>query len=186
MQKSARMLGLEYGLTAEEMNRVLAKRGFLEGDPGDYSLTEKAREYAEEEDHHRGCGGYSIYNRYWTTRTYDESIREVLNVTDELKDEVRAELAAVRAARKAARLADQAEAAAYWAKQNIEETSKETAEVAPELVLDYNETLKKAGVIGLATAGVVAGGYLIYRSVIRVKRWWKDRKHSDQDNREEE
>ena len=39
MQVSARILGQDYGLTAEEMNRVLVKLGFLEGTPGDYSLT---------------------------------------------------------------------------------------------------------------------------------------------------
>jgi len=41
MQVSARILGQDYGLTAEEMNRVLVKQGFLQGIPGDYSVTQK-------------------------------------------------------------------------------------------------------------------------------------------------
>lgn len=84
MQVSARILGQDYGLTAEEMNRVLVKLGFLKGSPGDYSLTEKAMQYAVEKDFHRGTGGYSCYNRYWTTRTFDNSIKEVLDVSAEL------------------------------------------------------------------------------------------------------
>jgi hypothetical protein len=39
MQVSARILGQDYGLNAQEMNRVLVKEGFLTGQPGDYSLT---------------------------------------------------------------------------------------------------------------------------------------------------
>lgn len=41
MQVSARILGRDYGVTAEEMNRILFKQGFLSGEPGDYGLTEK-------------------------------------------------------------------------------------------------------------------------------------------------
>lgn len=65
------------------MNRVLVKEGFLTGQPGDYSLTEKAMNFAKEQDFHRGTGGYSWYNRYWTTRTFDDSIKKLLNVTPE-------------------------------------------------------------------------------------------------------
>ena len=97
MQKSATALGCEYGVSGQEMNRILAKQGFLEGSPGSYSVTEKGLPYAVETDHHRGTGGYECYNRYWTTRTFDDSIKDVLNVTDELKHEVRREVAADRA-----------------------------------------------------------------------------------------
>ena len=84
MQVSARILGRDYGLTAEEMNRVLVKQGFLQGRPGDYSVTQKALQYAAEKDFHRGTGGYASYNRYWTTRTFDDSIKNVLNISSEL------------------------------------------------------------------------------------------------------
>ena len=102
MQVSARILGQNYGLTAEEMNRVLVKQGFLQGAPGNYSVTQKALHYAVEKDFHRGTGGYACYNRYWTTRTFDDSIKDVLDVSADLIKEVRDEIAADRAARYAA------------------------------------------------------------------------------------
>lgn len=60
MQVSARILGQDYGLTAEEMNRVLVKLGFLKGSPGDYSLTEKAMQYAVEKDFTEGQAGILV------------------------------------------------------------------------------------------------------------------------------
>ena len=61
MRKSARILGEDYGLTAKEMNFLLKDEGYLEGAPGNYSVTEKGNAYAKEEDHHRGTGGYARY-----------------------------------------------------------------------------------------------------------------------------
>lgn len=62
------------GKSAREMNALLLEHGYLKGSPGDYSLTEKGKEYGSEDYHHRGVGGYSHYNRDWTTRTWDEGI----------------------------------------------------------------------------------------------------------------
>ena len=87
MQKSARILGEQYGLTAEEMNVVLLKLGFLEGKPGDYRPTEKALPYVVEKEFSRGNGGSARYNPAWLTRTFDDSICKALNVTDELKEQ---------------------------------------------------------------------------------------------------
>jgi hypothetical protein len=94
MGKSARILGAEMGLSAQEMNGLLKQHGYLDGPPGGYSLTEKGAQYGLEEDHHRGPGGYSWYNRDWTTRTWDESVLEALKhdmeaaptVADEAED----------------------------------------------------------------------------------------------------
>lgn len=74
MVKSARILGKDYGLTAQEMNQLLKDQGFLDGNPGEYFVTEKGAPFAKEIDFHRGSGGYAQYNRYWTERTWDESI----------------------------------------------------------------------------------------------------------------
>ncbi len=60
------------------MNALLRERGYLDGTPGSYSLTDKGKKYGKEEDHHRGVGGYSWYNRDWTTRTWDEEILTAL------------------------------------------------------------------------------------------------------------
>lgn len=46
MRKSARYLGRDVGLNAEEVNVWLKEEGYLEGEPGDYRVTEKGRPYA--------------------------------------------------------------------------------------------------------------------------------------------
>jgi hypothetical protein len=78
--RSARVLGFLYGLTAMEMNILLKEEGFLEGEPGQYSVTETGRRYAAEQHHHRGTGGYAWYNRDWEQRTWDPSITDELDV----------------------------------------------------------------------------------------------------------
>ncbi len=83
MRKSARILGQGYGLTAQELNFVLKEEGFLDGEPGNYTVTEKGEKYAEEQDHHRGTGGYAHYNRYWTIRTWDDGITDELEITED-------------------------------------------------------------------------------------------------------
>ena len=163
MQVSARILGQDYGLTAEEMNRVLVKQGFLQGSPGDYSVTQKALQYAVEKDFHRGTGGYACYNRYWTTRTFDDSIKEALDVSADLINEVRNEIAADRAARYAAQAA-----------------AELTALEAEELLAKW----KKAGKIGLVVGGVVLVGYGVYKVAPKVKAWWAE--HKQHENEESE
>ena len=187
MQISARVLGKEYGLTAEEMNRVLAKLGFLNGTPGNYSIAPKALQYAVEKDFHRGTGGYAHYNRYWTTRTFDDSIKEVLNVSGDLVREVRNEMSLERAARYAAQAAARVKANEdFLAKQAAEKAAKEAAELA---ALEYEELvakLKKSGKIGLIAGGVILAGYGIYSVAPKVKAWIKERKQGAEDENEEE
>lgn len=186
MQMSARILGQEYGLTAEEMNRVLVKLGFLKGFPGEYSLTEKALQYAVEQDYHRGTGGYSCYNRYWTTRTFDDSIKEVLDISTELISEVRGELAASRTARYAAQAAARAQAnTEFLAKQVAEKAALETAERAAKETEKLITKWKKAGKIGLVVSGVIIVGYGIHRAAPKVKSWWIERKQSPEDENDE-
>ncbi|MGW6455482.1 hypothetical protein ACWF94_06045 [Streptomyces sp. NPDC055078] len=72
MGKSARVLGEEFGRTAREMNALLKEYGYLDGNPGAYGLTEKGQQYAKEQYHSRGTGGYAQYNRNWETRTWRE------------------------------------------------------------------------------------------------------------------
>lgn len=179
MQVSARILGQDYGLNAQEMNRVLVKEGFLTGQPGYYSLTDKALEFAKEKDFHRGTGGYSWYNRYWTTRTFDDSIKELLNVTPELKEEVRSEIAAEKAARYAAQAAARAQAdAELLAKQAGEKAAKEAAEIAAEETEEFIRKCKKAGVVGLIVIGGAVICYEVYKTTPNVKKWWKERKEN--------
>lgn len=175
MQVSATVLGRKYGLTGQEMNRLLVKLGYLTGEPGYYDVTEKAAEYAVEKSFHRGCGGYSRYNRYWTTRTFDDSITQVLVITPELINEVRNEAAAARLANIAARKAAQAEAEAKFladqaVKQAAEIAAKEAAEreaLAHKLLV---KRWKTAGAVVLVVSGVCVIGYGIYKLVPIVKQ----------------
>ena len=74
MGMSATVIGKALNKTGREMNELLVDLGYLEGSPGDFSLTDKGKEYGSETEHHRGNGGYAHYNRVWETRTWDERI----------------------------------------------------------------------------------------------------------------
>ena len=161
MQVSARILGQEFALNAQETNLLLKKEGFLEGEPGNYYPTEKASKYVEETEHNKGYGGYAQHSRY-STRTFDDSIKDELNVTPEILDEVRAECAAERAARRAERKANCVKL------DEILQTSKSSLEQ------DKN-TDDDNFVRGLTIIGVIGfTGYEIVRHVVvpGIKSWW--------------
>ena len=107
--RSARILGEDYDLTAAQMNLLLKEEGFLEGEAGAYRVTEKGKQYADEEHHHRGPGGYSWYNRDWETRTWAPGITDELDISDERKRQIRDAAAAARRLKAAARAAEAAE-----------------------------------------------------------------------------
>lgn len=187
MQVSATILGQEYGLTAEEMNRVLVKLGFLEGVPGDYNLTEKAIQYALEQDYHRGTGGYSCYNRYWTTRTFDDSIKQVLDVSSELIREVRDEIANDRAVRYAIQAAERAKAnAEFLAKQAAEKAEREEVERAAVEAEEIIAKWKKVGKVGLIVGSVLIVGYSAYKVTPKIKKWWYEKKHANTQTKDED
>ncbi|WP_158707479.1 hypothetical protein [Streptomyces sp. NRRL F-2799] len=80
MGKSATVLGREIGNTGREMNVLLHRYGYLTGEPGAYSLTDKGMKYGTQEDHDRGNVGSLHYYRQWTTTTWsDESLAALLN-----------------------------------------------------------------------------------------------------------
>lgn len=175
MQVSATTLGQAYSLTGEEMNRVLEKNGFLQGRPGDYSVTEKALPYVVEKEFHRGTGGYSSYNRYWTTRTYDDSIKEALDVPDDLIDEVRNEITSDRAARFAAQKAAREKANSdFLAKQASELSTQEEITAQETEVLSAN--WKMVGKTGLVVGGFIIMFFCIYKAAPKVKAWWASHK----------
>ena len=180
MQVSARTLGKDYGLTAEEMNRVLLKQGFLQGIPGDYSVTQKAMQYAIEKDFHRGTGGYACYNRYWTTSTYDDSIKEVLDVSADLINEVRSEIAADRKARNILKAAARSQAdAEALAKQTSEQAAHEAAKTVSIKTEELIFKSKNVGKIGLVIGGVFFVGYCVYKAAPLIRRLWDERNHTD-------
>ncbi|MFI5884881.1 hypothetical protein [Streptomyces sp. NPDC051554] len=80
MGKSATVLGREIGKTGREMNVLLYRYGYLAGEPGAYSLTDKGEKYGTQEDHYRGNVRSLHYYRQWTTTTWsDETLAALLN-----------------------------------------------------------------------------------------------------------
>lgn len=71
-KKSARLLGEILGKTAIEVNKLLKDKGFLEGEPGAYQLTEKGKQYGKESFEDNGYGG-SAY-RGWSFNVWDEEV----------------------------------------------------------------------------------------------------------------
>lgn len=74
MRKSARLLGHELRMNAREVNALLKEQGYLEGKPGAYFLTEKSKQYGEDQDVYRGNDRSLRYSASWTTTTWDDSI----------------------------------------------------------------------------------------------------------------
>lgn len=76
MGKSARVLGWEFGKTAQEMNLLLKDYGYLEGEPGAYGLTDKGKQFGDEQYNENGYGGYA--HRGWETRTWNDDLAGAL------------------------------------------------------------------------------------------------------------
>ena len=187
MLASATQLGKKYGMTGEEMNRLLFQQGFLEGEPGDYSPIGKGLKYAVEEDHHRGNGGYSFYNAYWTTRKFDESILKELDLSPEAITAARDEVEKLKLARNAERAAAREKAnAEFLAKQTAEKLKAEQARKEEEELEQFVASLKKAGKIGLIVTVTVVAGYGVYKAVPKVRAWWEERKSASKEGDEKE
>lgn len=73
---SARRIGAYLGMAAQEVNKLLKERGYLEGEPGAYSLTEQGREYGQENEQDNGHGGSA--RRHWTTLSWAPGIIALL------------------------------------------------------------------------------------------------------------
>lgn len=74
MWASASILGKQLLKTGQEMNVLLAERGYLEGVPGSYSVTEKGKPYSRETDEFRGNPRSLSYSTQWSTRSWDDAI----------------------------------------------------------------------------------------------------------------
>ena len=109
MRKSARILGEQLNITAEEKNELLKLNGLLEGEPGNYQVTATGEPYATENYEHRGTGGYACYNREWTVRTWDDSVMDVLDTSPKIIQEARSNVSERRKARYKTEVADEDE-----------------------------------------------------------------------------
>lgn len=160
MRKSARVLGSEFGLTAQEMNYLLKEQGFLDGEPGEYWPTEKGKRYAYEQHEHRGPGGYSRYNRDWTVRTWDESIVDELDLSEEAKEAARAGCAELSRVRR-------------------EERASQYAYGTPPVpdVIDDANGGEEGDSNGELVVGalLLLGGFAWYKLKPKVETWWSEK-----------
>ncbi len=168
MRKPAKMLGEKYGLKSQEMNYILKEEGYLSGDTGEYAVTDKGSPFAEEKDFHCGTGGYAHYNPFWTTRTWDESIENELNVTADMKEAARNAVAKARRQHWNDIKAARAEADAAFLKRN--EQNDENDNASDESSEDDSNLL----IAGLIIGGLIVLGYGVYKAVPHVVKWWED------------
>ena len=69
---TARQLGQMLGKTAQEVNKALRDAGLLQGERGNYELTEEGEQYAEYKNENNGYGGRAA--RSWGYRKWDEEV----------------------------------------------------------------------------------------------------------------
>ena len=178
LNKSARVLGIDYGLNSQEMNQLLKDQGFLDGYPGKYVVTEKGAPFANETYFHRGPGGYAQYNRDWTQRTWNESIIEALDTSPESCQAARDAVAQARRAKWAAIKARRAEADAAFRASRPDLFPPEKDDLASTSSSDTED-----GLSGLAIAGIIAGGaalcagigFCIHKAAPHVQKWWHEK-----------
>jgi hypothetical protein len=72
MSMSAQMIGEVLGKSAKEVNLLLRDKGFLDGKPGKWILTELGKQFGEEWQNDNGYGGYAA--RKWKFIMWDEKI----------------------------------------------------------------------------------------------------------------
>ena len=94
MRKSARYLGRDVGLNAEEVNVWLKEEGYLEGEPGDYRVTEKGRPYATQRHWETGSPNHA---GYVSTSWKEEILNEIGPLSPERRRELSDSVAANRA-----------------------------------------------------------------------------------------
>lgn len=97
---SATKLGALFGLSGQETNVLLKEEGFIEGEPGNYSPTDKGKEYSDELSDDNGYGGYCA--RGWSWLVWPESILDSVDTSPERLAEIREKTAEERRERKAA------------------------------------------------------------------------------------
>lgn len=166
MRASARILGQALGLTAQELNYALKEAGFLSGEPGLYSVTDKGAKYAFEKYEKRGTGGYAQYNPSWETRSWDDSVLAELNLTDAKKRWIQQAASDLRRTRRAERSA----ATAAWA---ADDASRRAAAGAAQGA--GGSMLTPAGWTLLAVVAASVAAYGIYKAAPLVQRVWKEK-----------
>lgn len=169
MGKSARILGEQFNINAEEMNELLKLNGLLEGEPGNYQVTAAGEPYATERYEHRGPGGYAFYNREWTVRTWDDSIMDVLDTSPEIIKEARSNVSERRKARYISEVEEEDEQE-VTCEENEASTDYETSYVDPTDVI--NGFVIVIGIVGTIVAAPYVKRFYIEKIKPACKRIW--------------
>ena len=164
MNLSATRIGKHFGLNGQEMNAVLCRLGILEGEPGNYALTELGKQFGRYNYFDNGYGGYAA--RAWDTISYDESIVDWLRqkMNESLIQEALAQLKNHRDAVKATQIAAQKAFEAEMLRM------AKVKKAALEEAMRRCKNNKPATAIILVSLGVVAVGTGIYFGVRKHKK----------------
>ena len=164
MRKSARYLGRDVGLNAEEMNVWLKEEGYLKGEPGDYRVTEKGHPYAMQRHWETGSPNHAGY----VVASWEEEILDEMGpLSPERRRELSDSVAANRAEKKRQREEWEASLSANG-DDSLDEGQRDSNDA-----FDPNGGKVAAGAIA-----VIAVGYLVAKGAQAAKphaeKWWRE------------
>lgn len=164
MRKSARYLGRDVGLNAEEVNVWLKEEGYLEGEPGDYRVTEKGRPYATQRHWETGSPNHA---GYVSTSWKEEILNEIGPLSPERRSELSDSVAANRAEKKRQREEWEASLAANG-DDSLDDGQRDGNDAS-----DSN-----GGKVAAAAITVIAVSYLAVKGAQaakpHVEKWWRE------------
>lgn len=164
MRKSARYLGRDVGLNAEEVNVWLKEEGYLEGEPGDYRVTEKGRPYATQRHLETGSPNHA---GYVSTSWKEEILNEIGPLSPERRRELSDSVAANRAEKKRQREEWEASLAANG-DDSLDDGQRDGNDAS-----DSN-----GGKVAAAAITVIAVSFLAVKGAQaakpHVEKWWRE------------
>lgn len=164
MRKSARYLGKDVGLSDQAMNVLLKEEGYLDGEPGNYTVTEKGRPYVSER--HWDAG--DSLNAGYVVTSWDE---EILDVIGEISDERRCDLNAKVAAHR-----EEKRRQAQERREALERTDEDDDDDYATTTSSDDDYVDIDGKGVAIIIGVIAGGFLLAKgakaAAPHVQRWW--------------
>lgn len=167
MRKSARYLGRDVGLNAEEVNVWLKEEGYLEGEPGDYRVTEKGRPYATQGHWETGSPNHA---GYVSTSWKEEILNEIGPLSPERRRELSDSVAANRAEKKRQREEWEASLAANG-DDSLDDGQRDGNDAS-----DSN-----GGKVAAAAITVIAVSFLAVKGAQaakpHVEKWWRETAH---------
>ena len=153
MRKSARYLGKDIGLSAQEMNVLLKEEGYLEGEPNDYKVTEKGRPYVKQR--HWDAG--NSLNAGYVVTSWDE---EILDEIGPLTLERRKSLADKVAEHRSEKRQQAQERPTAPAKEDADDDGEEDDYSYTYGKYDEEDDQNDGKALGLIIFAVAAAGYL--------------------------